>query len=111
MRKSKIALLGAAFAGLAASIFPTQSAASGQASEVSVQAFQGLRQAGASVPKAALPADNLAVNVAPKFLGEGPAVVVRRPGMTPKQWGMSAACHKMVRKNRLIARGISAQRI
>jgi hypothetical protein len=79
---------------------------------VSLDAYHGLKQAGANVPKAALPAEAVAKNVLanPRIDG-GLAVIGKSRGMTSKQWGMSSACHKMVRKNRLIARGISAQRI
>lgn len=98
---STVALLASAFSFGAASSAPT----------TSLNAAQGIQQAGGYVPIDALPVENLAVNVAPNHIGGGPAVIRRSPGLTPKQWGMSAACRKMVRKNRFIARGISAQRI
>jgi hypothetical protein len=35
----------------------------------------------------------------------------RNPGCPPKEWGMSHACWKMVRKSRLHAKGISHAKI
>lgn len=35
----------------------------------------------------------------------------RTPGLTPKDWGMSQACRRMVRSSRLRARGLGGARI
>lgn len=45
-------------------------------------------------------------------MGDGdPYAMTSRAGLSPKDWGMSKACVQLVRKNRGIARGISAQRL
>lgn len=43
--------------------------------------------------------------------GLGHTVLFRSLGHGPKDWGMSAACARMVRKNRLHAHGLSHARI
>lgn len=45
------------------------------------------------------------------MLTTGPSYHRRGSGLTPKEWGMSAACARMVRKNRLHRAGLSHARI
>lgn len=44
-------------------------------------------------------------------MGGNDHVVYGNSGLNRKDWGMSAACRRMVRKNRGIARGMSCQRL
>lgn len=43
--------------------------------------------------------------------GGGASFLPKSPSPTPKEWGMSTACAKMVRKNRLRRAGVAGQRI
>ena len=44
-------------------------------------------------------------------LGDTGRIFGGTSGMSPKEWGMSAECAKMVRKNRLTRLGVGAARI
>lgn len=50
------------------------------------------------------------VNLAALSSGSG-THFYRGGGCPPKDWGMSPQCARMVRKNRLMSKGLSAQRI
>lgn len=46
-----------------------------------------------------------------RFAGSMHRHYFRDGGHTPKEWGMSRACARMVRKNRMRAKGIAGSRI